>query len=204
MANLTSPQQLLNDEAFYGKTFTDLSMVQESVSHKVFESCVFESCDFTEAFFDACTFKDCQFRKCKLTAVNVRNSKFSDVQFYESKVLGVDWTKAYWRGLELGAPLFFKECLLNASSFYGLKLSGIVFEDCRAHDVDFREATISRARFTGTDLTNSLFVNTNLTGADFNGATNYDIDVKKNTIKNAIFCRYEAVSLLTSLGIKLV
>lgn len=195
---------LLNDEAFYGKTFTDLAMLQESVSRKVFESCVFESCDFTEAFFDACTFKDCQFRKCKLTAVNVRNSKFSDVQFYESKVLGVDWTKAYWRGLELGAPLFFKECLLNASSFYGLKLSGIVFEDCRAHDVDFREATISRARFTGTDLTNSLFVNTNLTGADFNGATNYDIDVKKNTIKNAIFCRYEAVSLLTSLGIKLV
>ncbi|MBU2412059.1 MAG: pentapeptide repeat-containing protein [Gammaproteobacteria bacterium] len=195
---------LPNDEAFYGKTFTDLAMVQESVSRKVFESCVFESCDFTEAFFDACTFKDCQFRKCKLTAVNVRNSKFSDVQFYESKVLGVDWTKAYWRGLELGAPLFFKECMVNASSFYDLKLSGIVFEECRAHDVDFREATLSRARFSGTDLTNSLFVNTDLTGADFNGATNYDIDVKKNTIKNAIFCRYEAVSLLTSLGIKLV
>lgn len=195
---------LPNDAAFYGVTFTDLSMEQDSISRKTFESCVFESCDFTEAFFDGCTFKDCQFRKCKLTAVNVRNSSFSEVQFYESKVLGVDWTKAYWRGLQLGAPLFFEECLLNASSFYGLKLSGIVIEDCRAHDVDFREATISRGRFTGTDLTNSLFVNTNLTGADFNGATNYDIDVKKNTIKNAIFCRYEAVSLLTSLGIKLV
>ncbi|WP_417537267.1 pentapeptide repeat-containing protein [Marinomonas sp.] len=195
---------LPNDAAFYGVTFTDLSMEQDSISRKTFESCVFESCDFTEAFFDGCTFKDCQFRKCKLTAVNVRNSSFSEVQFYESKVLGIDWTKAYWRGLQLGAPLFFKECLLNASSFYGLKLSGIVIEDCRAHDVDFREATISRGRFTGTDLTNSLFVNTNLTGADFNGATNYDIDVKKNTIKNAIFCRYEAVSLLTSLGIKLV
>ncbi len=195
---------LLNDAAFYGVTFTDLSMEQDSISRKTFESCVFESCDFTEAFFDGCTFKDCQFRKCKLTAVNVRNSSFSEVQFYGSKVLGIDWTKAYWRGLQLGAPLFFKECLLNASSFYGLKLSGIVIEDCRAHDVDFREATISRGRFTGTDLTNSLFVNTNLTGADFNGATNYDIDVKKNTIKNAIFCRYEAVSLLTSLGIKLV
>jgi fluoroquinolone resistance protein len=195
---------LPNDAAFYGVTFTDLSMEQDSISRKTFESCVFESCDFTEAFFDGCTFKDCQFRKCKLTAVNVRNSSFSEVQFYESKVLGIDWTKAYWRGLQLGAPLFFKECLLNASSFYGLKLSGIVIEDCRAHDVDFREATISRGRFTGTDLTNSLFVNTNLTGADFNGATNYDIDVKKNTIKNAIFCRYEAVSLLTSLGIKLI
>ena len=195
---------ILNGETFDGITFTDLSNVQDTISRKVFESCVFESCDFTESFFDACTFKDCRFVKCKLTAINVRNSKFSDVQFYDSKVLGIDWTKAYWRGLDLGSSLYFKACLVNASSFYGLKQPGITFEDCRAHDVDFREATLSRAKFSGTDLTNSLFVNTNLTGADFNGATNYDIDVKKNTIKNAIFCRYEAVSLLTSLGIKLV
>ncbi|NLQ17904.1 pentapeptide repeat-containing protein [Marinomonas sp. M1K-6] len=204
MDKLAKTRQLPNEDAFEGQTFTDLSMVQESVSRKVFESCVFDSCDFTEAFFDACTFKDCQFRQCKLTAVNVRNSKFSEVQFYESKVLGVDWTKAYWRGLSLGSSLFFKECLVNASSFYGLKQSGIVFEDCRAHDVDFREATLSRARFSGTDLSNSLFVNTNLTGADFNGATHYDIDVTRNILKGAIFCRYEAVGLLTSLGIKLV
>ena len=195
---------ILNGETFDGITFTDLSNVQDTISRKVFESCVFESCDFTESFFDACTFKDCRFVKCKLTAINVRNSKFSDVQFYDSKVLGIDWTKAYWRGLDLGSSLYFTACLVNASSFYGLKQPGITFEDCRAHDVDFREATLSRAKFSGTDLTNSLFVNTNLTGADFNGATNYDIDVKKNTIKNAIFCRYEAVSLLTSLGIKLV
>ena len=195
---------LPNDEAFYGKTFTGISMEQGRISRRVFESCEFESCDFTEAFFEACTFKDCRFRKCQLTAMNIQNSQFSDVQFYESKILGVDWTKAYWRGLELGAPLMFKECMVNASSFYGLKLAGIVFEDCRAHDLDFREATLSRARFSGTDLSNSVFMNTNLTGADFNGASNYDIDVKSNTIKNAIFCRYEAVSLLTSLGIKLV
>jgi uncharacterized protein YjbI with pentapeptide repeats len=195
---------LMNDASFDGLTFTDLSYVQETISRKAFESCVFESCDFTESFFDACSFKDCQFNKCKLTAVNVRNSKFSDVQFHDSKVLGVDWTKAYWRGLDLGAPLYFKGCLVNGSSFYGLKQPGIIFEDCRAHDVDFREAMLSRATFSGTDLTNSLFVNTTLTGANFNGATHYDIDVKQNHIKGAIFCRYEAVSLLTSLGIKLV
>ncbi len=138
---------LMNDASFDGLTFTDLSYVQETISRKTFESCVFESCDFTESFFDACSFKDCQFTKCKLTAVNVRNSKFSDVQFHDSKVLGVDWTKAYWRGLDLGAALYFKACLVNASSFYGLKQPGITFEDCRAHDVDFREAILSRATF---------------------------------------------------------
>ncbi|WP_191599967.1 pentapeptide repeat-containing protein [Marinomonas algicola] len=195
---------IIDNESYDGITFTHHIAVQETLSRVVFDNCIFESCDFTEAFFDSCTFKECVFKKCKLTAINVRNSKFSDVQFHGSKVLGVDWSKAYWRGMDLGASLHFKECLVNASSFYGLKQPGIVFDECRAHDVDFREATLSRAKFTHTDLTNSVFMNTNLTGADFNGATNYEIDVTKNTVDKAIFCRYEAVSLLTSLGIRLV
>ncbi len=105
--------------AFYNRNFNDLFLDQEVLKGKVFESCIFEACDFTESLFDSCTFKECQFIKCKLTAVNIRNSKFSDVQFHASKKLGVDWTKAYWRAMDLGAPLLFKECLPDASSFYG-------------------------------------------------------------------------------------
>lgn len=189
---------------YYNQKFEDIVMVQDRLTNAIFETCTFESCDFSESVFDGCTFKDCQFIKCKLTAIRVKNTKFSDVKFYDSKVLGVDWTKAYWRGLDLGAALHFERCLVNASSFYGLKQSGIVLDECRAHDVDFREATLSHGRFSGTDLTNSLFINSNLSNADFNGATNFDIDITKNTLKGAIFCRYEAVSLLSSLGIKLV
>ena len=33
---------------------------------------------------------------------------------------------------------------------------------------------------------------------------NYDINVKNNTVNNASFCRYEAVRLLTYLGINLL
>jgi uncharacterized protein YjbI with pentapeptide repeats len=189
---------------YYNQRFEGLVMVQETLTNTVFENCIFESCDFSESTFNSCIFQDCQFVKSKLTAIRVKNSKFSDVKFYDSKVLGVDWTKAYWRGLNLGAALYFERCLVNASSFYGLKQSGIVFDECRAHDMDFREATLSRGRFAGTDLTNSLFMNSNLSNADFNGATNFDIDITKNTVKGATFDRYEAVSLLTSLGIKLV
>ncbi len=189
---------------YYNQEFEGLVIVQGTLMNAVFENCMFESCDFSESIFDGCTFKDCQFIKCKLTAIRVKNTKFSDVKFYDSKVLGVDWTKAYWRGLDLGAALYFERCLVNVSSFYGLKQSGIVFEECRAHDVDFREAILARGRFSGTDLTNSLFMNCDLSNADFNGAINFDIDVTKNNLKGATFCRYEAVSLLSSLGIKLV
>lgn len=80
----------------------------------------------------------------------------------------IGWTKAYWRGLVLGSQLQFKKCLINSSSFYRLNQAGITIEACQAHDVDFREANFSRANFSGTDLTNSLFGNTNLAEANFN------------------------------------
>lgn len=189
---------------FYDKEFTDVSICKQEATNKEFDGCSFISCDFSESSFINCKFSDCRFIKCNLSAMNVKNSKFSDVVFQESKVLGVDWTKAYWRGLALGSPLCFKECLVSSSSFYGLIQPGIIFDECRAHDVDFREADLTRSIFCKTDLTNSLFSNTNLTGADFYGASNYDININTNTIKNARFCRYEAVSLLKSLDVKLV
>jgi len=132
------------------------------------------------------------------------SQKFSDVEFNQCKILGVDWTKAYWRGLVLSSPLKFQGCLINSSSFYGLNLTKVVFEECRAHDVDFREANLTGANFSHTDLNNSLFGNTNLTSANFNEAVNYDIDVNKNLVKDAKFCRYEAVRLLESLGVHLI
>lgn len=58
-------------------------------------------------------------------------------------------------------------------------------EECKAHDVDFRDGSFCRAVFTYTDFTNSLFGKTNLSGADFSEATNYDIDIFNNKISKA-------------------
>jgi len=49
-----------------------------------------------------------------------------------------------------------------------------------------------------------LSIYPNLTGADFSEAVNYRINVFDNDLKKAEFSRYEAVSLLESLGIELV
>ena len=38
----------------------------------------------------------------------------------------------------------------------------------------------------------------------FNEAVNYDIDVNNNVLKDAMFCRYEVVRLLESLGVNLI
>ncbi|MDG2392750.1 MAG: pentapeptide repeat-containing protein [Thalassotalea sp.] len=192
---------MLDSEKFYNQTFCEMNYFQEKISGKEFDGCHFQSCDFSEATFLNCEFSECKFTDCNLSIVNVNNSKFLDVDFIDCKVIGINWVKADWHGLALGSPLTFKKCMMNSSSFYGLSLEKTVIKDCRAHDVDFGEANFSGASFSGSDLTNSIFHKTNLTGANFNGAENYDINIKNNVIKNAKFCRYEAVRLLEPLGI---
>jgi len=194
----------LNNNEFYDQSFSNIDYSKEDIASKVFDSCHFESCDFSEAVFRKCEFTDCKFVKCNLNLLRVDNSKFTSTKFTDCKLMGVNWTKAYWRGLTLGSPFEFKRCLLNSSTFYALNQTKIVIEDCRAHDVDFRESNLSGASLSETDFSNSLFSNTNLTGANFVGARNYSINITRNKVKNAKFCRYEAVSLLELLDIKLV
>ncbi|MFQ3231082.1 MAG: fluoroquinolone resistance protein, partial [Reinekea sp.] len=94
--------------------------------------------------------------------------------------------------------------VLNDSSFFGLYMTEMNLEECKANDVDFREGDFSDANFNGADLANSLFDGANLNGANFENAENYYIDVNNTTIKKATFSRLEAVSLLESLDIVLV
>ncbi|BBB23649.1 pentapeptide repeat-containing protein [Isorropodon fossajaponicum endosymbiont JTNG4] len=170
---------ITSKEEFYSQEFANISLSRKELTGKEFDCCVFNSCDFSEAIVRNCKFSNCKFVNCSLSLLSTINSKFLEVEFQECKMLGIDWTKAYWRGLVLGSQLQFKKCLINSSSFYGLNQAGITIEACQAHDVDFREA-------------------------NFNLATNYDININNNIIRTAKFCRYEAVRLLESLGIDLI
>jgi fluoroquinolone resistance protein len=194
-----------NDKAeFLSETFKDLDLVETQWSAKEFDDCTFQDCDFTDASFRNCKFIDCHFIRCNLTLVKLAFSQFRDVIFDGCKVIGVDWTRVSWPRLAFNAPVKFTQCILNNSSFFRLSLPALVLEECKAHDVDFREGNFSEANFTLTDFTHSLFGKTNLSQADFTDAVNYHIDVYQNDIKGAKFCRLEAVHLLESLGIELV
>ena len=131
-------------------------------------------------------------------------SKFSEVEFSDCKLVGVDWTRAEWPQLALSSSLVFRNCILSDGSFFGLQLSETILENCKAHDIDLREADFSESNFRGTDFRHSLFHRTNLAGADFEDAHSFTIDVTTNEIQRARFCRDEAVNLLLSLDIELV
>lgn len=193
-----------NHHEYFSKTFDNLDAAGESFTGITFENCTFQQCNFSDTRFYKCKFVDCVFTASNLSNIKVDYSKFFDARFKESKLVGVDWTKADWPRFNFTAPIHFSECILNDSSFFGLALGELELEHCKAHDVDFRSGNFTKAKFSYTDFTNSLFMKTNLREADFSEAENYDIDIFNNEIKAARFSRYEAVRLLSGLDIELV
>ena len=189
---------------FVSEIFQGIGAEGQVFRRKEFEDCGFTGCNFSEVTFEECKFTDCTFTNCNLSNAKLGRSRFSTVEFIESKVLGVDWTRATWPRVAVGAPLQFRKSILNDSTFSGLTLEEIVIEDCKAHGVDFREGNFSRGNLGRTDFRNALFGKTNLEDADLSGASNYAIDVFDNRIERAKFSRDEALALLDSLGIELV
>jgi fluoroquinolone resistance protein len=208
VAGLNKGQQTVNLEddksEYWSENFAGLDLSGQEISEKEFDGCTFKDCDFSEATFRRCNFVDCEFSQCNLSVVNIEYSKFSEVVFNESKLIGIDWSKADWPQLAFSAPIKLYKCILNDSSFFGLGFREIVIEECKARSADFRDGDFSNANFTYTDFAGCLFGNTNLSGADFTEATGYDIDIHHNVIKGAKFTRFEAVRLLDSLEIELI
>ncbi|MFT6895979.1 MAG: fluoroquinolone resistance protein [Paraglaciecola sp.] len=188
----------------YGQQFNDIVYAGTQLSGLCFEDCEFINCDFTDLLIENCIFTDCQFTSCNLSFVKLNGSQFVNVVFSACKLLGVNWTYACWQGLMSGAGLSFKHSILNSSSFFALYIAGIHIIECKAQDVDFREADLQAANFTGTDLRNTLFMHTNLSQANFTDATDYYIDLRNNVLTKARFSRYEALNLLTSMDIDLI
>lgn len=189
---------------YWSETFEGLDFSGKELAGKEFDDCTFRECNFTDGIFSRCNFVNCEFSKCNLSVLQIERSKFSDVIFHESKVIGVNWTKASWPGLIFTSPIKFYKSLVSDCSFHGLSLQDFVLEECKAHNVDFREGDFSDANFSHSDLSGSFFNSTNLTSADFREASGYDIDIYQNIIKGAKFTRYEAVRLLDCLEIELL
>jgi uncharacterized protein YjbI with pentapeptide repeats len=131
-------------------------------------------------------------------------TRFFGLNFIGCKLVGVDWTRATWSQYHKDFELSFCQCILNDSSFFGLTLQALVLDECKVHDVDFREGDFSGAVMTYSDFTHSLFMRTNLQAANFTEATQYSINILENQVKGAKFSKFEAVYLLESLGIELV
>ena len=181
---------------YYQEKFTKVALSNETVKEVAFEECEFKGCSFVDCKFEKCKFINCNFDGCMISAVIPTGSRFVEVSFANSKVIGLDWTKAQ-HIREIG----FENCQINYSNFRLLKLPKIKMISCEARDTDFAETDLTEGNFSNTDFQRSVFSKTNLTKANFKGAKNYYIDARYNTIKKAHFSLPEALSLLNSLDV---
>lgn len=186
------------DKYYYQVKFDKLISEKEIIGGVEFEDCEFVNCSFVETKFIKCKFITCRYIGCVLSATTPTDSHFVETSFSNSKVIGMDWTKA-----QRLQDISFDNCQINYSNFRLLKLQKIKIINCEAKETDFTEADLSEGNFTNTDFEKSLFLNTNLSKANFLNAKNYYIDVRCNNIKKAHFSTPEAISLLDSLNIVL-
>lgn len=194
---------LSNHQTYKDELFTKLTLEEEHFEHIHFQNCQFKECKFLEVTFSRVKFTDCDFESCDLSLSKFPSCSFSEVSFKDSKLVGINWTQLSWPLVKLTSPLYFYNSNISHSSFFGLELSDLLIEECKAHDVDFREANLNHASFLGTDLQNSQFMHTNLKHADFTNAINYTIDIHFNTITQASFSFPEVIALVQNLDIKI-
>jgi fluoroquinolone resistance protein len=190
-------------EHYIQQVFSNLVHLNHRMDENEFQDCTFENCNFAEGTFKDCRFIETKFVNCDLSLIQVSGCFFSEVQFRSSKCLGIDWTLAIKSKTRLQKQFDFQQSSLNHSTFIGMDLPEIQFQECSAQNVDFRECNLTRANFAETDLSQALFQRTNLTEADFRKARNYMIDPLDNTLSRARFSMPEALALLYSLDIEL-
>jgi uncharacterized protein YjbI with pentapeptide repeats len=165
------------------KTFTKLDFAETPISKGEYEKCVFKNCNFFKGNLAEFVFIDCEFISCDLSMIEVSSTTFNNAQFFDCKILGVHFEQCN----DFGFSVKFENCILNHSSFFGIKMNKTIFTSCNMEEVDFTESDLSNSVFTECDLERTVFNRTNLTKTDLSTSYNFSIDPENNKIKRAKF-----------------
>lgn len=177
-------------------TFTKENYEGLDIGFQRFIDCTFNGCNLSKTTFLECDFQGCTFHNCDMSLMAIRKCSFKKIKLSSSKAIGINWSDA--------ANPFTIECIdsnISYSTFAGKAIKKAVFKGCKVHEVDFTQCNLAEADFSKTDLTDSRFVHCDLSQADFSNAISYNIDLKTNKVKGAIFSMPEAMTLLDSFGI---
>ena len=186
-------------QEYSDQTFEGIELEGASCAGKTFTDCRFVRCRFNRLDLTGALLIDCSFDRSELSLPLVAGCGMRQVTFEASKLVGVDFTKC-------SVNLFgiaFKNCVLDTCNFSSLKLKKTAFVDCTIRDSRLIQSILTEADFSGSDLERTLFHQCDLEKASFLRAKNYSIDPMTSKVAGAKFSLPAAVSLLTSLGIKL-
>ncbi|HEX8333888.1 MAG TPA: pentapeptide repeat-containing protein [Segetibacter sp.] len=189
----------MNNVYIEDKSFERIDYTEKELTKAEYDNCTFTDCDFSNADLSGMAFSECEFSGCNLSNVKTIKTSFRDVQFEDSKLLGIHFENCD----DFLFSVSFTNCILNLSSFYKLKIKKTTFKNCSLHEVDFTEADLTGSVFETCDLLMAAFENTILEKADLRTAFNYSIDPTINKIKKAMFSKAGITGLLDKLDIKI-
>jgi uncharacterized protein YjbI with pentapeptide repeats len=175
------------------KVYREIRYQRDEINFNEFESCVFERCDFSQSNFIDVTFIDCKFLGCNFNGAKINHVAFRGVFFSDCQMKDVNFAMCD----KLIFEISFKDCILDFSKFYTLKLKATTFTDCSLIAVDFMEADLTNVLFDHCDLYRTLFMKSILDKADFTTSFNYTLDPSKNKIQKAMFSREGVKGLLS-------
>lgn len=192
-----SIDRLVGEQSFEGLEFTGLDLQAVDLGGKEFTSCSFRNCKAQESRWRGARLDDCRFERCDLTRMQPRGMLAHDVQFTDSKLMGVEWA-------ELGQfpQISFTDCVLDFASFVGLSLRKTNFFGCKITEANFFDADLREAVFTGSELRGSLFRGCKLGKADFSLATGVFFDPATNEVRGALIPIETAALLAMQLGLQ--
>ncbi|PZR19885.1 MAG: hypothetical protein DI539_12450 [Flavobacterium psychrophilum] len=182
----------MSDNYLIAKEYTDVVFGDESIMYKDFERCSFTNCDFSSANFTGvafidCTFTGCNFYEAKINYVAFRGALFTDCDFNGVNFSMVD---------PLLFEIEFKDCLLDYSKFYTLKIKGTTFTNCSLIAVDFMSTDLTGVMFDNCNLHKAVFIDAIANKADFTTSYNFSIDPERNKLKKAMFSQAGLKGLL--------
>ena len=190
-------QRLLGDDDFDDETFRGGDWTGADLSGKTFFDCELLNLSAREVNLRDCVFEDCRFEGCDLTMAVIVGARFSDVEFVDCKLMGVDWSQV--TGLTFSVS--YQRCVLSHGSFMDLRMKNIKIIGCRAHETNFAGVDLTGADFADTDLLGAKFVDTNLSGADLSSASNYEINPGDNTLRKTRYSIEAALAMAERMGI---
>ena len=137
---------------FLDVEYNNLTYGEQDVNLKEFECCTFNTCDFSKCNFIGVVFIDCIFNDCVFSGAKINHVALRSVFFNRCKILDVNFAMCD----KLIFEVHFKECVLDFSKFYTLRIKGTTFIDCSLVAVDFMNTDLTEVAFDNCDLYRSL------------------------------------------------
>lgn len=189
--------RLLAEDSFDGLVFTGLDLQGLEIGKREFVGCTFRDCKAQESRWRGARLDGCRFERCDLTRMQPNGMRAHEVDYRESKLMGVEWT-------DLGQfpQLAFHDCVLDFASFVGLGLRKTGFIACKIGEANFLDADLRAADFARSDLRGSLFRGCQLAGTDFSAATGVFLDPAINAARGAVVPIETAALLAMHLGLQ--